>query len=96
MHEASSITMTHLRAEQAKATNVPVALYAPIAQSLLTIRSTWAVKGGEKEERLTAWNIISVKLISPCPHSECTSTVWTVGYTHAKYGQLSVCITDHP
>ncbi len=35
------------------------------------------------------WNIISAKLISLCPNLECTSTVWAVSYTHAKYGQLS-------
>ncbi len=42
------------------------------------------------------WNIISAKLISLCPNLECTSMVWAVGYTHAKNGQLSMCITDHP
>ncbi len=30
------------------------------------------------------WNIVSAKLISPCPNLECTSTVLAVRYTHAQ------------
>ncbi len=47
------------------------------------LESARATEGGEKE-RLTAWNIISAKLLSQCPNLECTSTVKAVHYTHGK------------